>query len=359
MSTCVVYIASSITGSGGVSRIMSEKVKAFKEKGITVCIVSTNDTTETCFYTDLHQAELVFYPHKVNHVGAIALYYKFVQTEVINKLNPSVVLVIDNGIKGYFAPYYLTKKVPVFFECHGSRNFLKLQTNNWFKQQLILGSTAVLSFLFKGIVILNSQSKKDWWGRSTRVIPNFITLANSQLPTSPILHKKIVAISRIAPEKNIETLLQVWEKIYAMHPTWELVICGGGDTAYFQTLQSKSIGVVWHGEVQDVSCFIEKADFLLHCSVMEGMPMVFLEAMSCGKPVIAFDVDFGPADLIQEGSNGFLVPKNDVAYCVQKVNELINDPSQIIEMGIEARKSLVRFEKDRIVKQWLTFFESL
>ncbi|MDR0228901.1 MAG: glycosyltransferase [Flavobacteriaceae bacterium] len=359
MSIRLLYIASSITGLGGVSQIMSEKVKTFIAQGIEVIIVSTNDESEVCFYPDLHQSKLIFYKEKVNRVKDIKAYYYFVKQEVVDVFQPQVILVIDNGIKGYFAPKYLRTKIPVYFECHGSRNSLKLQTKNWLKQQLILSCTAVLSFWFQGIIVLNTNSKKDWKGRKIIVIPNFIVQQNANTYSTEVLHKRVIAVSRISPEKNIETLLKVWNKVYTQYPTWQLAICGGGEAAYMKELQRQAQGVVWYGEVRDVEQYIVQADFLLHCSLMEGMPMVFLEAMNCAKPIVAFDVDFGPADLIQDNKSGFLVAKNNIEQCVQKVNYLIEHPEQIQQMGREAHKSLSRFDKDVVVQQWLTFFQSL
>ncbi|MFD1464874.1 glycosyltransferase [Lapidilactobacillus mulanensis] len=66
--------------------------------------------------------------------------------------------------------------------------------------------------------------------------------------------------------------------------------------------------VRWHGWITDPWAEIQTADALLLSSKFEGLPMVLLEAMSHGIPCVSSDCPTGPADIIQDGKNGFLYP---------------------------------------------------
>nr|MBO8492382.1 glycosyltransferase [Staphylococcus aureus] len=60
-------------------------------------------------------------------------------------------------------------------------------------------------------------------------------------------------------------------------------------------------------------------------SNMEGFSLALLESLAHGVPVISYDVDYGPSELIQDGFNGYLVPPGDINQMVEKVDQLLNN----------------------------------
>ncbi|MBO8509578.1 glycosyltransferase, partial [Staphylococcus aureus] len=60
-------------------------------------------------------------------------------------------------------------------------------------------------------------------------------------------------------------------------------------------------------------------------SNMEGFSLALLESLAHGVPVISYDVDYGPSELIQDGFNGYLVPQGDINQMVEKVDQLLNN----------------------------------
>ena len=64
---------------------------------------------------------------------------------------------------------------------------------------------------------------------------------------------------------------------------------------------------------------------MLSTSKMEGFGLAILESLSVGTPVISYDVDYGPSELIQDGFNGYLVPQGDINQMVEKVDQLLNN----------------------------------
>ena len=81
--------------------------------------------------------------------------------------------------------------------------------------------------------------------------------------------------------------------------------------------------------------------------------------MSCGLPVVAFDCPYGPADIITDGEDGFLVPYDNMQYYADKLCLLIEDHSILERMGKAAFASSKRYEADRIMPKWKALFNEL
>ena len=81
--------------------------------------------------------------------------------------------------------------------------------------------------------------------------------------------------------------------------------------------------------------------------------------MSCGLPVVAFDCPFGPADIITDGVDGYLIEDRDVELFAQRVGQLISDYDLRVKMGKAGIASSKRYQASRIMPQWIQLFEQL
>jgi glycosyltransferase involved in cell wall biosynthesis len=87
--------------------------------------------------------------------------------------------------------------------------------------------------------------------------------------------------------------------------------------------------------------------------------MVLTEAMACGVPCVSFDCPCGPADIIQNGADGLLVPDGNVEELTKNIIYMIENEESRKAMGKLARQNVGRFSKDGIVNQWDVLFRSL
>ena len=95
-----------------------------------------------------------------------------------------------------------------------------------------------------------------------------------------------------------------------------------------------------------------RAGLVVQPSRFEGFPNVLLESMGVGAPVISADCPSGPADLIQDGVNGRLVPVEDVTSLARVMAELMADPKAREILGNEATKVRQLFRQDLIMDRW-------
>jgi glycosyltransferase involved in cell wall biosynthesis len=113
------------------------------------------------------------------------------------------------------------------------------------------------------------------------------------------------------------------------------------------------------GEVRptEVRAALRRSDALLHLSLAEGLPNAVLEAMACGLPVVASDVD-GTGEALRHGVDGFLVPPRDPAAAADALRALWHDPALCARLGTAGRARVeAEFAVERQIDQWLELYE--
>ena len=104
---------------------------------------------------------------------------------------------------------------------------------------------------------------------------------------------------------------------------------------------------------------MSQAALYVMSSRVEGFPMVLLEAMAVGLPVVSFDCPNGPADLVRQGTNGVLVPAGDVGGLADALCAVMADPGRRERMGEAARATAREYDIGRISHRWETLFDEL
>lgn len=206
-------------------------------------------------------------------------------------------------------------------------------------------------------IVSQTARTADWirqsWGSQAQVVPNVLrTLPLPAGPRAPL----IVAVGRLVPQKGFDLLLPAFARIAVQFPAWRIAILGDGpERARLQRL-SDSLGlqgrVDFPGHVRDVESWMGRAGLVVQPSRFEGFPNVVLESMGMGAAVISADCPAGPAELIEDGVNGRLVPVEDIAALSRVMAELMSDPDARERLGREAMKVRERFRQESIMSQW-------
>ena len=91
----------------------------------------------------------------------------------------------------------------------------------------------------------------------------------------------------------------------------------------------------------------------------EGFPMVLIEAMSAGVPLVAMDCPRGPGEIVADGANGFLVDDGDVAGFSAALRTLVEDDELRRSCGRQAHQDSRAYVAEAVVADWLDLFARL
>lgn len=131
----------------------------------------------------------------------------------------------------------------------------------------------------------------------------------------------------------------------------------GPERERLERLAARVPGVTLHGYVPGAASRLEQASFLLLTSRSEGLPLVFAEAMSRGCVPIAYDIRYGPADIITHGTNGFLVPDGDVDGLGRAIERLVTmEQSRLRRMREAARTTALDYSDRAVAERWAELF---
>ncbi len=181
-------------------------------------------------------------------------------------------------------------------------------------------------------------------GQSARSVP---------VEAEPML---VVAIGRLVPQKGFDLLIEAFATVVPRLPAARLEIWGDGPEAerLATLIATTSLGgsVRLCGETRDPATAIQRSALVVLSSRVEGFPNVLLEAMSLGRPVVAFDCPHGPAEIIRDGIDGRLVPAGDTAALADAMVAILSSPSERLSMASRAPDVRDRFALGAILAAW-------
>lgn len=186
------------------------------------------------------------------------------------------------------------------------------------------------------------------------VIHNPVTFYPEQ--KAKLDNKLILAIGRMDYLKGYDLMMEVFERFCRKNSDWRLKIIGDGPFKPDIEKLVRKKGMADRITIAPATNDIEKeylaASLYLMTSRSEGLPMVLLEAQACGLPIVAFDCETGPAEIVNHGVDGFLVSPNDFEKMSEHLQELATDPDKRKTFGAAARENVKRFLPAEIFKQW-------
>ncbi len=181
-------------------------------------------------------------------------------------------------------------------------------------------------------------------------------------PLSIIKSHQVFTIAhagRFHRQKNQNMLLEAFS--WFRGKPAELWMLGEGSLETGLRARARALGienqVKWLGFRKNPYPFFKAADCVALTSRWEGLPMVIIEAMTCGTPFVSTRCEFGPEELITDGWNGLLTPLNDVRAFTSALTRIYNDPQWARSMGVNAREhALARFNFKNIYTAYEQLF---
>lgn len=167
----------------------------------------------------------------------------------------------------------------------------------------------------------------------------------------------IVAVGQYENEiKQFDKLISSYAKSNLPQKQIHLIIVGDGNGIKLRkTAFENDIEEFVHlvGYQTNPFQFMVKAKFLVLCSKNEGLPNVILESLACKTPVVSFDCDFGPRDIITSFENGILVESQNWKKLTEAMNLLVSDDVLYQHCKENTLKSVQPFLLEKIGQEWL------
>lgn len=374
----IIYCTHSTCNPGGMERVLLNKVTYLSQlSGWKVAVVTTDQHQRPPFYPfpeKVRMTDLGINYSEDNGKGAwkkITGYlrkrkeHKRKLTALLLKEKPDIVVSLYPS-ESSFIPDIKdgSKKVLELHYC----KFFRLQYGRkgllgWIDKLRTRQDEQIVRRFDKFVVLTNED--RGYWGN----LPNIEVIPNAAMHVSDaysdVMNKRVIAVGRLDYQKGFDRLVQAWQLVRhtGKFTDWKLDILGQGE--WREMLQQ----MIDKAELQDsvrlnrptkqIGEEYVKSDMLVMSSNYEGFPMVMIEAMACGLPVVSFDYKCGPKDIIQPGINGLLVPNGDIQALADAMMKVMEDEAYRKMLSLNARKVVDTYSEQAVMSQWIRLFTSI
>lgn len=366
----VLYVVTALAMHGGIERVLVDKLNWLVDNGdYEVELLTVNQGSHPIVFpldsrVGNHDLGICFH-HKYQFSGwkRIRMEYRmhklFQQRleEWIKKLSPHII--VFTRLDFVCDVMKVRGDIPVVYESHSSCLSYKFENENWLHRF----QSSFWHYVIKDtkMVVALTQGDAEEWRKITpnvSVIPNIVH-QNDTGRVSDCRSKSVIFVGRYSYQKDIRALLRIWEIVHQRHPEWQLHIYGDyGDEQDVLEPQIKSMNknIVVHEPTPTIFEEYIRSSMLLLTSRYEPFGLVLPEAMSCGLPVVSFDSPYGPADIIDDGVDGFLIKNRNIEEFADKVCLLMENEDLRRKMGTAGVLSSQRYQASRVMPQWIKLF---
>lgn len=205
-------------------------------------------------------------------------------------------------------------------------------------------------------VVFQTERAKNYFNKKIQknscIIGNPINVACERIPNESHV---VVSAGRMTTQKNQKMLIEAFSEVNKKYPEYKLIIYGEGELRKdlenkIDELNIKS-NVSLPGNVPDIHEQIKNAEIFVLSSDFEGLSNALMEAMLMGFPVISTDCA-GSDEIIQNKSNGLIIPVGDKQALIGSLTELIENKELKETLSVNAKKSMEKYKVDNIIETW-------
>lgn len=218
---------------------------------------------------------------------------------------------------------------------------------------------------FEGIMVPTVEQKRDIEMRNNQL--KVITVPDTFEETIKLTKKvnrienHILMVSRLSPEKRPENAIRILAKLRKVNPDATLEFVGyPADKKYQETLttlvakERLTDYVTFSGFKQgnELSKAYQSAAVVIQTSQHEGFGLSTVEAFGYGVPVVSYDINYGPRDLIENGINGYLIDNNNIHDFAEKLNAVLTDSDLQAKLREGALNTAKEYTRLNVATQW-------
>lgn len=358
MRICIIDYDMSVYG--GIETVSAYMANELSKNNEVYVVSICGEGNPQCFNNNVHYENLMVEPRRLTKM----------RSESIKKVSR---FIKDNRIDVAVAmgSYAGALSVPVvrkggckyIFSDHGA-------LINQLNDKKVTMIRRIMSKISNHIVVLTERSKADYIRlfktskKKLTVIYNAICRdVYEKTGSYDTGSKLIVSSGRFGTEKGYDMLVKVAEKVLKDNADWKWHIYGDGDTFDEIKKEISERGIenqlILMGKTGDMYDLYKKYALLVLPSYREGLPMVLLEARANHLPIVSFDIATGPAEIVKDGLNGYLVEPYNIDKMAEAINKLIKNNELRNEFSKHAYDEIEKFSMDSIIEQWEELFEHM
>lgn len=283
------------------------------------------------------------YLYGIKTIGYIRRSMKTINPDVIlNFIFPSFFLLCTIGLR---YPIYISIR-------NNPANKIKIDPV-WFRRLTYKRAKGIIAQTSYAAKVIYEQVKHP----NIKVIPNYVRAVNRK---DIIAQNIIITVGRLVANKGHEDLLEIFASV--KNENWQLLFAGDGPLRNSLEQKAKDLGIesktVFAGFQADIDSALQQAKIFAFCSYSEGFPNALLEAMATALACISYNCNAGPADVINDGVNGFLIPVGDKKLFAEKLQQLMDGESLRSSFMNNAAETIKAFHPDKLAKTYLDFISA-
>ncbi|WP_392431963.1 glycosyltransferase family 4 protein [Yersinia sp. HM-2024] len=355
----IAFFGGDISHTGGTERVSLALANYLVKNGYQVVIISLSGNAPPKFHVEESVKLVSLFDEKrrfsLAYVAVVSRLRRILLDESID-----VLIDVDTMLALFSTTALLGTKIK-----HISWEHFNYKSNLNIKSRKLARKIAAK---FSDAVVTLTEKDRDYWLEENKYPEKIISIPNplpfeSKNKLTKKHAKKVLALGRLTYQKGFDLLLDVWAKVEKTNNSWTLIIAGDGEDKQLLLDKIKILNlnnVKLLPSTQHVSDLYDQSGIYVMTSRFEGFPMVLLEAKASGLPIIAYDCDTGPSELIINNEDGFLIPFADSDAFTRHLILLMNDDDLRESMSLRSLKNAEKYKIEMAIgDKWKCLIDNI